>query len=201
MNYYETHKKEIEHPESVELAEIMVTIKAAQPDKPTDAEIAAAQARAGELLDALKKGANFEETAKKSSEGPSAAQGGVLGTFNRGMLAKEIEAKVFAQQPGGFTDVIRTRQGFIILKTIQHTPAGVPPVKDVEPQIQEAIYVERLQPALRAYLTRLREEAFIDIVPGYVDTGASPNQTKLTYTSTAEEEKKKKKKKKHFLLF
>lgn len=201
VKFYEAHQKEMEHPESVQLAEILIAIKAAEADKPTPEEIAAAQARANELLEALKKGANFEETAKKSSEGPSAAQGGDLGTFNRGMLAKELEAKVFALPPGGTTDVIRTRQGFIILKIIQHTPAGVPTVKEVEPQIQEAIYVERLQPALRAYLTRLREEAFIEIVQGYVDTGASPNQTKLTYTTTAEEEKKKKKKKKHFLLF
>jgi len=39
-----------------------------------------------------------------------------------------------------------------------------------------------VQPALRDYLTRLREEAYIDIKPGYIDTGASPNQTKLIYT-------------------
>ena len=37
--------------------------------------------------------------------------------------------------------------------------------------------MQKLQPALREYLKKLREEAFIDIKPGYVDTGASPNQT------------------------
>ncbi len=40
-----------------------------------------------------------------------------------------------------------------------------------------------MQPALRDYLTKLREEAYIDIKPGYTDSGASPNQTKLIYTS------------------
>ena len=40
-----------------------------------------------------------------------------------------------------------------------------------------------MQPALREYLTRLREQAYIDIKPGYTDSGASPNQTKLVYTS------------------
>ena len=43
--------------------------------------------------------------------------------------------------------------------------------------------MEKLQPALRAYLQHLREEAFIDIKPGYVDTGASPNQTKPVETT------------------
>ena len=45
-----------------------------------------------------------------------------------------------------------------------------------------------------------REEAFIDIKQGYVDTGASPNQTKPVFTSAAVAGAKKLKKKKKFLL-
>ena len=58
--------------------------------------------------------------------------------------------------------------------------------------------MSKMQPALREYLTKLRENAFIDIKPGYVDTGASPNETKPIYTtaSTADDSKKAKKKKK-----
>ena len=40
------------------------------------------------------------------------------------------------------------------------------------------MYTEQMQPALRAYLTKLREDAYIDIKPGFVDSGASPKQTK-----------------------
>jgi peptidyl-prolyl cis-trans isomerase SurA len=57
--------------------------------------------------------------------------------------------------------------------------------------------MRKLQPALRAYLQKLREEAYIDIKTGYVDTGASPNQTKPIETvakdATAKQLKKKKK--------
>ena len=54
-------------------------------------------------------------------------------------------------------------------------------------------------PAIRAYLTKLREEAYIDIKEGYADSGASPNQTKPVETTAAKEAdakglKKKKKK-------
>jgi peptidyl-prolyl cis-trans isomerase SurA len=45
------------------------------------------------------------------------------------------------------------------------------------------VYMQKLHPALRDYLTKLREDAFIDIKPGYVDTGASPNETKPVLTS------------------
>ena len=78
---------------------------------------------------------------------------------------------------GEVTDVIRTKQGYVILKVTDHQMAGIPPMKEIEPKIQDALYYEKLQPALRAYLTKLREEAYIDIMPGYVDSGASPNQT------------------------
>ena len=61
--------------------------------------------------------------------------------------------------------------------------AGIPTLKEVEPRIQDALYMQKLQPALRAYLTTLREEAFIDIKPGYVDSGASANQTKPVETT------------------
>jgi len=59
-----------------------------------------------------------------------------------------------------------------------------------------------MQPALREYLTKLREDAYIDIKPGYIDTGASPNETKPVYTtaSSADDTKKTKKKKKYVVF-
>jgi peptidyl-prolyl cis-trans isomerase SurA len=83
--------------------------------------------------------------------------------------------------------VIRTKQGFVILKVNDHQSAGIPPMSEIEPRLQEAVYMQKLQPALREYLTKLREDAFIDIRPGYVDSGASPNQTKPVVTTAAKE--------------
>ena len=118
--------------------------------------------------------------------------------FKRGQLAKELEDKTFAMKAGDVTDVIRTKQGYVILKVIDHQMAGVPPMKDVLPKIQDALYYQKLQPALRAYLTKLREDAYIDVKTGYIDTGASPNQTKPVETAAAKEsDAKKLGKKKH----
>jgi peptidyl-prolyl cis-trans isomerase SurA len=124
-------------------------------------------------------------------------------TSQNKILAKELEDLTFGMKPGTVSDVIRTKQGFVILKVTAHDTAGIPPVKDVENQIQEAIYLQKLQPALREYLTKLREDAFIDIKPGYVDTGASPNETKPIMTAEGSDPggSTKIKKKKRFLLF
>ena len=96
--------------------------------------------------------------------------------FKRGQLAKQIEDKTFAMKSGEVTDVIRTKQGYVILKVLDHQQAGVPSLKDAMPKIQDALYYEKLQPALRAFLTKLREDAYIKLAQGYVDT--APAQTR-----------------------
>jgi peptidyl-prolyl cis-trans isomerase SurA len=59
-----------------------------------------------------------------------------------------------------------------------------------------------MQPKMREYLTKLREEAYIKISPGYVDSGASPNQTQPVMTTAAKEANAKElKKKKKMGLF
>jgi peptidyl-prolyl cis-trans isomerase SurA len=163
---------------------------------------AVAEKKAQEALDAIKNGASFEETAQKFSNGPSASQGGDLGYFRRGMLAKELEEKTFDKmKEGELSEVIATRQGYIIMKVVEHQQAGVPSFQEVQPRVQEALYVRRLQPALREYLTKLREEAFIDLKSGFVDTGASPKQTKPVMASAVNAPKEPEKKKKKFLIF
>ena len=70
------------------------------------------------------------------------------------MLAKEIEDKAFALNAGQHTQPIRTKQGFIILQVTQHNPGGEGSFKQVEPQVEEAHFMERMQPKLREYLTQ-----------------------------------------------
>jgi peptidyl-prolyl cis-trans isomerase SurA len=205
--FYEEHKQELNQPERVRLSEILVSTSkkdAEGKEAPmTDQEIAAAQAKANQLLEQVKKGAKFDELARKNSDGPTAADGGDLGYFERNQLAKELEAKTFAMKAGDVTEVTRTKQGFEILKVTEHNQAGVPPLKEVEPRVEEAIYLQKMQPKLREYLTKLREEAYIDIKQGYVDTGASPNQTKpiVTAANTPDQGKDLKKRKKKLDIF
>jgi peptidyl-prolyl cis-trans isomerase SurA len=212
--FYDAHKAEMEQPEAIRLSEILVAPKVvAQPAPATTdpntpapavdpaaqaAALSAAEAKANDLLKQINNGASFEEVAKKNSDGPSAADGGELGIFKRGQLAKQLEDETFAMKPGEVTKVTQTKQGFVILKVVDHQMAGIPPLKDALPRIQDALYYEKLQPALRAYLTKLREEAYIKLMDGFVDSGASPNQTVPIETAAAKEsDAKKLGKKKH----
>ena len=211
--FYDQHKAEMEQPEQVRLSEILIAPKVpakpaapgAKPDPPSDTEneaaLAAAQAKANDVLEQIHKGVPFADLAKKFSDGPSAKDGGDLSYFKRGTLAKELEDKVFALKAGAVTEVIRTKQGYVILQASEHQEAGVPSLKEAEPRIQDALYMQKLQPALRAYLMTLRENAFIDIKAGYVDSGASSKQTKPIETTDKESKTKNLKKGKKLGVF
>lgn len=202
QRYFESHKQEYAQPESVRLSEILISTGAAggtagaemTPDDPS--KVAAAQAKAEEVEAKLKAGADFAQLAKSSSEGPNAADGGDIGQFKRGVMNKILEDATFSLQSGDITQPIRTKQGFVIFKITQHVPGGVPQYKDVEQEVEQAYYESKMAPAVREYLTKMREDAYVEIKPGYDDTGASPNKRVVpisysTYTPPAPKKKKK----------
>lgn len=189
QKYYDTHKADFDSPESVHLSEIL--IPTANPDDA--AQVAEAQKKADAVAAKLKSGADFTQLAKTESGGPTAAQGGDLGEWKRGQLAKVLEDQTFVLKPGQYTQPIRTKQGFVILKVTEHVQGGVQPLKDVEPQVEDALYSQKMAPALRQYLTKLREESYVDIKSGFEDAGASPNESKPVYSAYAPPTGKKKK--------
>jgi len=200
--FYEEHKEDLRQPEQIRLSEILVPV--ANPNNSTTEDpeaAAAAKVKAEGLLAEIRKGAKFEDVAKKNSAGPTATQGGDLGYFKRGTLAKVLEDQTFAMKPGEVSDVTPTKQGFVILQVVEHQEAGIPPFKDVEAKVQDAMYMQKLQPALRAYLEKLRTEAYIDVKEGYIDSAASASETKPVETSAKVASAKQLKKKKKFLLF
>ena len=200
MQYYNAHKQEYTRPESVHLQEILISSGAEAPAiggeaaAPDPAKLASAKAKADDIEARLHAGGDFSQLAKSFSDGQTASQGGELGDYKRGMLAKVLEDKTFALKSGEVTEPIHTKQGYVILKVVEHVPGGVAPYKDVEQQVEESLYMSRMEPAMRDYLTEMREESYIDIRPGYVDTGASPKQTKPIYSAYTPPAPKKKKK-------
>jgi len=202
QRYFEQHKQEYVQPESVTLSEILVSTGAPAPSvtepgaaQPDDQEkLAAAKAKADDIEAKLHAGGDFSQLARAFSDGQTASEGGNLGEYKRGELAKVLEDKTFTLKSGEFTEPIRTKQGYVILKVVRHVSSGVPAYKDVEQQVEENFYMARMEPAMRDALTTMREQAFIDIKPPYVDSGASPRQTKPIYSAYAPPTPKKKKK-------
>jgi peptidyl-prolyl cis-trans isomerase SurA len=195
QNYFEMHKQEYVQPESVHLSEILVSTGAGEAD---DAKVAAAKAKADDIEAKLKGGADFAQLARTSSDGQTAGEGGELGEYKRGdsALAKVFADATFGLQAGQYTEPIRTRQGYVILKVTKHTTGGAPEYKDVQNQVEETYYETKMMPAMRDYLTKMREDSYINIKPGYEDTGATANKrinpiVYSTYTPPSPKKKKK----------
>jgi peptidyl-prolyl cis-trans isomerase SurA len=170
--YYEEHKQDYAQPESVRLGEILISTGTEGSDDP--AKVAAAKAKADDIEARLHAGGDFAQLARSFSDGSTAASGGDLGQYKRGQLPKVLEDKTFDLASGQYTDPILTRQGYIILKVVQHTPGGPRPYKDVQEDVEQAYYMSLMDPAIRDYLNQMRDQAFIQIKQGYVDAGATP---------------------------
>ncbi len=168
--YYEAHKQDYAQPESERLSEILISTGTGADDP---AKVAAAKAKADDIEARLHSGGDFAQLARSFSDGPTASEGGDLGQYKRGQLGKLLEDKTFDLNTGQYTDPILTRQGYIILKVVQHTQGGPRPFKDVTQDVEESYYMSRMEPAIRDYLSKMRDEAFIWISPGYTDSGAT----------------------------
>ncbi len=169
--YYNEHKDEFVRQEQVGLQEIFLSTEGK--DEKT---VAALEKKAKDLVARARKGENFGNLARDNSNAETAANSGELPPFKRGDLRKEIEDIVFKQTNGYVTDPIRQPNGFEILKIEAHYQQGLQPFEAVENEVMEKLYTPRMQPALRAYLTKLRQEAFLQVRAGYVDSGAAPGK-------------------------
>jgi peptidyl-prolyl cis-trans isomerase SurA len=188
--YYEAHKQDFNRKEMVFLSELFVSTVGKK-----DEELPALEAKAKKLLDRVKNGEDFEELAKRYSDGESAKQGGELGGFERSQLSPELAEVGFKLKPKELSEVIRTKTGFLVLRVDQRYEAGVQPVDKVENEIMNKLYGEKMQPAMRAYATKLREESYVMVKPGYTDIGAVASTPIVEVAPTPEADKSKKAKK------
>ncbi|MCC6857824.1 MAG: peptidylprolyl isomerase [Bryobacterales bacterium] len=169
--YYQEHKNDFIREEQVFLREILVSTEGKKPE-----EAAAAEKKAKDLVARARKGEKFHELARDNSDALTARNYGEMGTFKRGELRKEIEEIVFKAEKGYVTDPIRVPNGFVILKVEERFAPGLAPLEQVENEIRERLYMPRMEPRLKEYMTRLRVDAFLEIRDGYVDTGAAPGK-------------------------
>jgi peptidyl-prolyl cis-trans isomerase SurA len=195
QKYYDAHKQDYIRPEQVALRSI--EINTAGKD---EAEVAELRKKADTALKRIKDGEDFGEIAKRYSDGATAKQGGYLGIYKRGELSKQLEDVVFKMKKNDLTDVMETKQGFLIMQVLEHYDEGQQSLAKVENEIMDKLYGERMEPALREYLKTLREQSYVVVKPGYQDAAGGSNSEIQEVSATPEVTKTKRGRKK-FLLF
>jgi peptidyl-prolyl cis-trans isomerase D len=102
-----------------------------------DAAVEEIKKKAEEVLNEARKGAKFDELAKKYSEDPgSKDKGGDLGWIRKGQTVPEFEKAAFSLQPGQISDLVRTQYGFHIIKVLEKQTAHTKPFEEVKDSIR-----------------------------------------------------------------
>ncbi|MBM3767194.1 MAG: peptidylprolyl isomerase [Acidobacteria bacterium] len=170
--YYDEHKNEFQREERLFMREIFLTTEGK-----TDAEKAAVEKKAKDLVSRARRGEKFNELARDNSESQTAQSEGELPPAKKGDLRKEIEDKVWAAQRNETLDPFHLPNGWLILKVEEHHEAGLAAYEEVEGEVTNKLFEPRMQPAIREYLTKLRSEAFLELREGYTDTSAAPGKS------------------------
>ena len=131
--WYDGHKDRYAVPEERRASHILVASEKVGKDK--------AKSRAAELLAEIRKDpSSFAELAKKNSDDPgSAAKGGDLGFFGRGMMVKPFEDTTFALKDGEISGVVESDFGFHIIKLTGIHAAKEKPLAEVRGEIEEEL--------------------------------------------------------------
>jgi peptidyl-prolyl cis-trans isomerase SurA len=162
--YFDAHKQQFQSPAGVELAEIQIS---------KDKWGNAAEKRAQAAYAMVQGGATWSDVLKKYSDGPQ-KNNGDIGFFPNGSLLPVIASAVNNLDPGDSSKVIPLNTGYVIVKVLDQRSPGPPKFQEVEEKVDDILYNQKMQPALKAYLTKLRTQSCISIDPGFVDAGAPP---------------------------
>lgn len=127
---YDSRKDRFQQPEERRASHILVASDKLGKDK--------AKAKAEQLLAEIRKTpAAFADLAKKNSDDPgSAAKGGDLGFFGRGMMVKPFEDSAFGLKEGEISGVVESDFGFHIIKVTGIHAAKEKPLAEVRGEIE-----------------------------------------------------------------
>jgi len=130
----------------------------------SDAEAALQQIRAGK---------SFEETARERSVDSYREKGGDVGFIRRGDAVPELSRAVFAMAEGGLSPVVRSSQGFHLVKLVgRHAKGETRDLTEVRNEIMQRLRVEKERKVYYDLLYKLKSSRKVSIRPSAPAAGA-----------------------------
>jgi len=133
------------------------------PNAPADAVEKAKQKAISLAAEARKPGVDFADLAKKKSEGPSAADGGDLGFFRRGVMVPEFDKVAFHLKVGEVGDPIRTKFGWHVIKVEETRVVGVKSFDEMKDDLRDKMLMSQLEKYTDDYVQELKQGAAVEI--------------------------------------
>ncbi|HKW17867.1 MAG TPA: peptidyl-prolyl cis-trans isomerase [Terriglobales bacterium] len=180
QDYYDQHRDQYRVPEQVNVRHILIKTPLAGPDGKVDSKaVAAARAKAEDVLKQVKAGGNFAELAKKYSEDPgSAKNGGSLGWINRKQTVPEFENVAFSLPKGATSDLVQSSYGFHIIHIDDKHDAHLKSLDEVKAQIEPLIKQQKAGQAAQ----RLADQILADAKSTSIDKAAAAKNLQVINT-------------------
>jgi peptidyl-prolyl cis-trans isomerase C len=156
--YYDTHPALFQQPEQVKASHILIKV-GPQAD---GSEKAAAHKKIETIRQKLRDGADFASLAREFSEGPSGPRGGDLGFFRRGQMVKPFEDAAFALTPGGVSDIVETKFGYHLIKTIEKKPETILKYEKISDRLHKYLKDKKVQQRVDEHVQGLKANATIE---------------------------------------
>jgi peptidyl-prolyl cis-trans isomerase SurA len=161
QRYYQAHLEEYSTPEKLQVAHIVFRLG---PDAPPD-KVAAVMAKAAEVYERIKKGADFGDMAKLYSEDVSGQNGGDLGWFKQGELLDSLEKAALKLKVGEVSEPVRSPVGIHIVKLEGREGASHQKLEDLADQIKQQLYSAALEERFQKWLTEeLRKRHHVEML-------------------------------------
>ncbi len=179
--HYEDNKNFYTVPEMVHAKHILLKVSENDPQEKVDLVLA----KANKILKEAQGGAAFEALVQKYSEGPSSKQGGDLGFFGRGQMAKPFEDAAFNAPAKVAVGPVKTEFGYHIVYVEEKSPAKAAELDQVKGRVIEYIKRGKRSLASEDLLNKWRKSADITI--------NDPSMTYEEYIKMIDREKDEKK--------
>ena len=139
--YYAEHQPEFGTQEQRQATHILISVTPQASNETKQA----AKAKAEQVLKLVKQSpAKFADLAQEYSQDPgSAAKGGDLGMFGRGMMVKPFDESVFSLRVGEISDLVLSDFGYHIIKLLAVSPAKISPLHEVRNDIAQKIKLQK----------------------------------------------------------
>ena len=157
--YYRKNKKIFWVPEKMTLSHIMLIMGSDSSDKERKLQ----EKTAEEILRRIHAGENFSKLAKKYSNDVSAHSGGQLGVVSRGMMLPEFEKAAFDLKVGEVSNIVKTVNGFHIIKCDNIIPGYTKEFKLVKSEIKKILSSDKSEKRYQEWMSELKKKSFIAV--------------------------------------
>jgi peptidyl-prolyl cis-trans isomerase SurA len=156
-SFYDSHPELHGGEEAYHLRNIVMTVSNAGEKQPVYEKMEM-------ILERLESGESFKDMAQRFSESSAARDGGDLGVFKMETLSPQIQAAIKDLNPGEFTPVLDTDQGYQILYIEERTRTPGKSLDEVSNEIREKLYNEIVNRKFELWLENLRKRSHIKII-------------------------------------